>query len=108
MSVDSCLLPCVCVCCSVISATGENGLIQRAVNASRAYNSIIDTIREAETSANLANQAAMDALKVTHTHTHCMCTLTHTHTVCVHSHAHTQIVQCLQKHTHTVKRPACV
>ncbi|KAL1020660.1 hypothetical protein UPYG_G00002990 [Umbra pygmaea] len=46
----------------IISNTNEDGFIQRAVNASRAYNNIIDAVREAEIAANKAHKAAMDAL----------------------------------------------
>ncbi|XP_063064918.1 laminin subunit alpha-5 isoform X2 [Engraulis encrasicolus] len=47
---------------SVIQGTNQDGFIQRALNASRAYTNIIDSVNEAEAAAKQANQAAMDAL----------------------------------------------
>ncbi|XP_034151886.1 laminin subunit alpha-5 isoform X3 [Esox lucius] len=49
---------------SIISNSNENGFIQRALNASQAYNNIIDGIREAEIAAKKAKKAANDALEV--------------------------------------------
>ncbi|KAJ8408959.1 hypothetical protein AAFF_G00239800 [Aldrovandia affinis] len=48
---------------SVIAGTNQNNFIQRAVNASRAYNDIIDAIRAAEAAARESSQVAMDALQ---------------------------------------------
>ncbi|KAJ8257343.1 hypothetical protein GJAV_G00184600 [Gymnothorax javanicus] len=48
---------------SVIADTNQDGFIQRAVNASRAYTSIIDAVRNAEAAARESDQAAMDALE---------------------------------------------
>ncbi|XP_030624223.1 laminin subunit alpha-5 [Chanos chanos] len=48
---------------SVISETNEDGFVQRTLNTLRAYTDIINSIQEAETAANQANAAAMDALE---------------------------------------------
>ncbi|XP_036390362.1 laminin subunit alpha-5 isoform X1 [Megalops cyprinoides] len=48
---------------SVIADTNQDGFIQRAVNASRAYTNIIVAVRDAENAAREADQAAMDALE---------------------------------------------
>ncbi|XP_069035717.1 laminin subunit alpha-5 isoform X1 [Lepisosteus oculatus] len=47
----------------VIMDTNQDGFIQRAINASKAYSSIIEAVRNAEKAANDANQAATEALK---------------------------------------------
>lgn len=47
---------------SIIHGTNQNGFIQRAINASNAYASIIDAVKDAESAANEANRAATEAL----------------------------------------------
>ncbi|CAL8370062.1 unnamed protein product [Lota lota] len=47
----------------LIAGTNEDGFIGRALNASRAYNSIIKSVAEAEDAANKAHKAAMEALE---------------------------------------------
>ncbi|XP_018593227.2 laminin subunit alpha-5 isoform X1 [Scleropages formosus] len=48
---------------SVISDTNQDGFIQRAVNASRAYSNIIEAIQKAENAAHEAYDASMVALE---------------------------------------------
>ncbi|XP_057219104.1 laminin subunit alpha-5 isoform X1 [Triplophysa rosa] len=48
---------------SLISGSNQNGFIQRALNASRTYTNIIDSVQEAETAAKKANESATEALK---------------------------------------------
>lgn len=48
----------------MIEGTNQDGFIQRALNASRAYTNIIDSVNEADAAAKQANKAAMDALEV--------------------------------------------
>ncbi|KAM4609874.1 laminin subunit alpha-5 [Polymixia lowei] len=50
---------------SLISGINEDGFTGRALNASQAYNNILDSVKEAEEAANMASKAAMDALKNT-------------------------------------------
>jgi len=50
--------------CSLISGSNQGGFIQRALNASRAYTNIINTILESETAAKKANEASTEALEV--------------------------------------------
>ncbi|XP_054836339.1 laminin subunit alpha-5 [Eublepharis macularius] len=47
---------------SIIHGTNQNGFIQRAINASNAYASIIEAVKDAENAANKASRAASDAL----------------------------------------------
>ncbi|XP_069506839.1 laminin subunit alpha-5 isoform X2 [Ambystoma mexicanum] len=47
---------------SVIRDTNQDGFIQRAINASNAYASIIDAVKKAERASNDARRAANDAL----------------------------------------------
>ncbi|XP_029467612.1 laminin subunit alpha-5 isoform X2 [Rhinatrema bivittatum] len=47
---------------SIIRDTNQDGLIQRAINASNAYASIIDAVKNAEKAANGADQGAKAAL----------------------------------------------
>ncbi|XP_076132765.1 laminin subunit alpha-5 isoform X1 [Alosa pseudoharengus] len=56
---------------SVIEGTNQNGFIQRALNASRAYTNIINSINEADAAAKQANKAAMDALEIIQPQTEC-------------------------------------
>lgn len=49
---------------SLISGSNQDGFIQRALNASRAYTNIIDGVQEAEAAAKKANESATEALKV--------------------------------------------
>uniref|UniRef100_A0A8D2J8L5 Laminin subunit alpha-5 n=1 Tax=Varanus komodoensis TaxID=61221 RepID=A0A8D2J8L5_VARKO len=49
---------------SIIHGTNQDGFIQRAVNASNAYSSIIEAVRNAERAANEANRAADEAVMV--------------------------------------------
>ncbi|XP_051961295.1 laminin subunit alpha-5-like [Xyrauchen texanus] len=48
---------------SLISGSSQGSFIQRAMNASRAYTNIINSVQEAETAAKSANESATDALK---------------------------------------------
>ncbi|XP_043080700.1 laminin subunit alpha-5 isoform X1 [Puntigrus tetrazona] len=48
---------------SLISGSNRDGFIQRALNASRAYTNIINSVLEAETAAKKANEAAAEALE---------------------------------------------
>ncbi|XP_043946347.1 laminin subunit alpha-5 [Protopterus annectens] len=48
---------------SIIRDTNQNGFIQRAINASNAYASIIEAVKNAEKAANEAGVAADSALK---------------------------------------------
>ncbi|KAB5546449.1 hypothetical protein PHYPO_G00072140 [Pangasianodon hypophthalmus] len=48
---------------SIISNTNQDSFIQRALNASRTYTNIIDSIRKAETLAREANTEALEDLK---------------------------------------------
>ncbi|XP_022533328.2 laminin subunit alpha-5 isoform X2 [Astyanax mexicanus] len=48
---------------SVISDTNQDGFIQRALNASRAYNNIINSVNEADNLAKEANKSATEALE---------------------------------------------
>ncbi|XP_066558405.1 laminin subunit alpha-5 isoform X2 [Amia ocellicauda] len=48
---------------SVIGETNQDGFIQRAVNASKAYSNIIEAVRNAEKASNEAHQAASNALE---------------------------------------------
>ncbi|XP_066526408.1 laminin subunit alpha-5 isoform X2 [Hoplias malabaricus] len=48
---------------SVITDTNQDGFIQRALNASRAYTNIIDSVKEADIVAREANKSASEALK---------------------------------------------
>ncbi|XP_073731136.1 laminin subunit alpha-5 [Misgurnus anguillicaudatus] len=48
---------------SLISGSNQDGFIQRALNASRAYTNIIDSVQEAEVAAKKANESATEALK---------------------------------------------
>lgn len=50
--------------CSLISGSNQDGFIQRALNASRAYTNIINSVLEAEAAAKKANEAATEALEV--------------------------------------------
>ncbi|KAJ6665753.1 hypothetical protein lerEdw1_002123 [Lerista edwardsae] len=47
---------------SIIHGTNQDGFIQRAINASNAYASIIAAVKDAESAANEANRAASEAL----------------------------------------------
>ncbi|XP_028849375.1 laminin subunit alpha-5 isoform X2 [Denticeps clupeoides] len=47
----------------VIAQASQDGIIQRALNASQAYTNIIDSINTADTAAKTANQSATDALE---------------------------------------------
>lgn len=49
---------------SIIQDTNQDGFIQRAVNASNAYASIIEAVRKAEQAAHNADKAASEALMV--------------------------------------------
>ncbi|MGH0150303.1 UNVERIFIED_CONTAM: hypothetical protein FKN15_045804 [Acipenser sinensis] len=49
---------------SVIQDTNQDGFIQRAINASNAYSSIIEAVRNAENAAKKADEAATNALEV--------------------------------------------
>lgn len=49
---------------SIIQDTNQDGFIQRAVNASNAYASIIEAVRKAEQAAQDADKAASEALMV--------------------------------------------
>lgn len=49
---------------SIIHGTNQDGFIQRAVNASNAYASIIEAVGNAERAANEAYNAAGEALMV--------------------------------------------
>ncbi|XP_056106000.1 laminin subunit alpha-5 isoform X1 [Rhinichthys klamathensis goyatoka] len=48
---------------SLISGSNQDGFIQRALNASRAYTNIINSILESETAAKKANEASTEALE---------------------------------------------
>ncbi|XP_016099348.1 laminin subunit alpha-5 [Sinocyclocheilus grahami] len=48
---------------SLISGSNQDGFIQRALNASRAYTNIINSVLEAETAAKKANESATEALE---------------------------------------------
>uniref|UniRef100_A0A672MXZ0 Laminin, alpha 5 n=1 Tax=Sinocyclocheilus grahami TaxID=75366 RepID=A0A672MXZ0_SINGR len=64
---------------SLISGSNQDGFIQRALNASRAYTNIINSVLEAETAAKKANESATEALEVQST-THsvnCACASVH-------------------------------
>lgn len=50
--------------CSLISGTNQDGFIQRALNASRAYTNIINSMQEAEAAAKKAFEASTEALEV--------------------------------------------
>lgn len=56
--------------CSLISGFNRDGFIQRALNASRAYTDITNSVLEAETAAKKANEAATEALEVQSMHAH--------------------------------------
>lgn len=47
---------------SVISNTNQDSFIQRALNASRTYTNIIESIQEAETLAKETNAKAMEVM----------------------------------------------
>lgn len=47
---------------SVISNTNQDSFIQRALNASRTYTNIIESVREADTLAKEANTEAMEVM----------------------------------------------
>ncbi|XP_072852864.2 laminin subunit alpha-5 isoform X1 [Pogona vitticeps] len=47
---------------SIIHGTNQDGFIQRAINASNAYASIIEAVKSAESAANEAHRAASEAL----------------------------------------------
>lgn len=49
---------------SIIQDTNQDGFIQRAVDASNAYASIIEAVRKAEQAAHDADKAASEALMV--------------------------------------------
>lgn len=49
---------------SIIQDTNQDGFIQRAVDASNAYASIIEAVRKAEQAAHDADEAASEALMV--------------------------------------------
>lgn len=49
---------------SIIQDTNQDGFIQRAVDASNAYASIIEAVRKAEQAAHDADEAASEALRV--------------------------------------------
>ena len=51
------------------------------MGVTQAYNRIINSIREAEEAAKMADKAAQDALEVQESHTH-----THPHSVSLHEH----------------------
>uniref|UniRef100_A0A8C1UB59 Laminin, alpha 5 n=1 Tax=Cyprinus carpio TaxID=7962 RepID=A0A8C1UB59_CYPCA len=55
---------------SLISGFNRDGFIQRALNASRAYTDITNSVLEAETAAKKANEAATEALEVQSMHAH--------------------------------------
>ncbi|XP_072512537.1 laminin subunit alpha-5 isoform X2 [Salminus brasiliensis] len=48
---------------SVIADTNQDGFIQRALNASQAYNNIINSVKEADAAAKEANKSATEALE---------------------------------------------
>uniref|UniRef100_A0A673I5R5 Laminin subunit alpha-5 n=1 Tax=Sinocyclocheilus rhinocerous TaxID=307959 RepID=A0A673I5R5_9TELE len=48
---------------SLISGSNQDSFIQRALNASRAYTNIINSVLEAETAAKKANESATEALE---------------------------------------------
>ncbi|KAM6455807.1 laminin subunit alpha-5 isoform 2-T2 [Liasis olivaceus] len=48
---------------SIIHGTNQDGFIQRAINASNAYASIIEAVKNAEEAANKASHASDEALK---------------------------------------------
>ncbi|XP_010217993.1 PREDICTED: laminin subunit alpha-5 [Tinamus guttatus] len=48
---------------SIIQGTNQDGFIQRAIDASNAYASIIEAVKKAERAAHDANEAASEALK---------------------------------------------
>ncbi|XP_037396843.1 laminin subunit alpha-5 isoform X2 [Pygocentrus nattereri] len=48
---------------SVITDTNQDGFIQRALNASRAYTDIINSVKDADTAAKEANKSATEALE---------------------------------------------
>ncbi|KAK1157833.1 hypothetical protein AOXY_G24001 [Acipenser oxyrinchus oxyrinchus] len=48
---------------SVIQDTNQDGFIQRAINASNAYSSIIEAVRNSENAAKKADEAATNALE---------------------------------------------
>uniref|UniRef100_A0A9J7XYR4 Laminin subunit alpha-5 n=1 Tax=Cyprinus carpio carpio TaxID=630221 RepID=A0A9J7XYR4_CYPCA len=48
---------------SLISGSSQDGFIHRALNASRAYTTIINSVLEAETAAKKANESATEALE---------------------------------------------
>lgn len=50
--------------CSIIRSTNQDGFIQRAIDASNAYASIIEAVKKAETAAADAADAASEALMV--------------------------------------------
>lgn len=49
---------------SIIQGTNQDGFIQRAIDASNAYASIIEAVRKAERAAHDADEAASEALMV--------------------------------------------
>lgn len=49
---------------SIIQGTNQDGFIQRAIDASNAYASIIEAVKKAERAAHDANEAASEALMV--------------------------------------------
>uniref|UniRef100_A0AAR2KUL6 Laminin subunit alpha-5 n=1 Tax=Pygocentrus nattereri TaxID=42514 RepID=A0AAR2KUL6_PYGNA len=53
---------------SVITDTNQDGFIQRALNASRAYTDIINSVKDADTAAKEANKSATEALEVKRNH----------------------------------------
>ncbi|XP_036446627.1 laminin subunit alpha-5 isoform X2 [Colossoma macropomum] len=48
---------------SVITDTNQDGFIQRALNASRSYTDIIDSVKEADAAAKEANKSATETLE---------------------------------------------
>lgn len=58
------MLTCLSSQNSIIHGTNQDGFIQRAINASNAYASIIEAVRSAERAANEAHRAASEALTV--------------------------------------------
>ncbi len=71
--------------CSLVEETKKDGLI----DVTQAYNKIINSIKEAEEAAKMADKAANDTLEVQGIHTD-----THSH-----SHTHTHTFFCLYEHT---------
>lgn len=49
---------------SIIQGTNQDGFIQRAIDASNAYASIIEAVKKAERAAHDADEAASEALMV--------------------------------------------